>query len=62
MLKSIRFQIALLAIIPLLAYVVASVISLNEAYLESSRASEILPIAKVAEKSEAVLHELQKER
>ncbi|WP_415717762.1 methyl-accepting chemotaxis protein [Roseibium sp.] len=62
MLKSIRFQIALLAIIPLLAYVVASVIALNEAYLESSRASEILPIAKVAEKSEAVLHELQKER
>lgn len=62
MLKSIRMQIALLAIVPLLAYVVASLIALNEAYTESRSASEVFPIALVAEKSEAVLHELQKER
>ncbi|WP_298813437.1 nitrate- and nitrite sensing domain-containing protein [uncultured Roseibium sp.] len=62
MLKSIRVQIALLAIVPLLAYVFASFIALQEAGLERTTASEILPIAKVAEKSEALLHELQKER
>ncbi|WP_422039743.1 methyl-accepting chemotaxis protein [Roseibium sp.] len=62
MLKSIRMQIALLAIVPLLAYVVATFIALNEAYTESRVASEIYPTALVAEKSEAVLHELQKER
>ncbi|MEL7526516.1 MAG: nitrate- and nitrite sensing domain-containing protein [Pseudomonadota bacterium] len=62
MLKSIRMQIALLAIVPLLAYVVATFIALNEAYTESRIASEIYPTALVAEKSEAVLHELQKER
>lgn len=62
MLKSIRMQIALLAIVPLLAYTVATFIALNEAYTESRIASEIYPTALVAEKSEAVLHELQKER
>ncbi|WP_299479682.1 methyl-accepting chemotaxis protein [uncultured Roseibium sp.] len=62
MLKSIRVQIALLAIVPLLAYGVASLIALNEALNESKAASDIYPTALVAEKSEAVLHELQKER
>lgn len=62
MLKSIRMQIALLAIVPLLAYGVASLIALNEAYTENSKAAEIYPIALVAEKSEAVIHEMQKER
>ncbi|MET1414245.1 nitrate- and nitrite sensing domain-containing protein [Roseibium sp. HPY-6] len=62
MLKSIRAQIALLAIVPLLAYGVASLIALNEALNESKIASDIYPTALVAEKSEAVLHELQKER
>ncbi|WFE88700.1 nitrate- and nitrite sensing domain-containing protein [Roseibium porphyridii] len=62
MLKSIRVQIALLAIVPLLAYMFASFLALQEAGLERTTASEILPIAKVAEKSEEVLHQLQKER
>jgi len=62
MLKSIRMQIAMLAIVPLLAYAVASLIAFNEALNESKIASDIYPTALVAEKSEAVLHELQKER
>lgn len=62
MLKSIRVQIALLAMVPLLAFVVAGAIALQEAYTESQQASEILPIVDLAEKSEMVLHELQKER
>lgn len=62
MFRSIRAQIALLAIVPLLAFVVASGLSLNEAMVENRRASEILPVAMIAERSEAVLHELQKER
>ncbi|ASP36440.1 methyl-accepting chemotaxis protein [Labrenzia sp. VG12] len=62
MLKSIRAQIALLAIVPLVAYAIASFIALNEAYTESKVASDIYPTSVVAEKAEAVLHELQKER
>lgn len=62
MLKSIRMQIALLAIVPLLAYGVATFIALNEAYTESRVAADIYPTALMAENSEAVLHELQKER
>lgn len=62
MLKSIRVQISLLAVVPLLAYVFASFLALQEAGIERRTVSDILPIAKVAEKSEALLHELQKER
>jgi methyl-accepting chemotaxis protein len=62
MLKSIRAQIALLAIVPLLAFVVLGAMTINDAYRESRHASEILPIADMARKSESVLHELQKER
>lgn len=62
MLKSIRAQIALLAIVPLLAYAFSSFVALNEASTQKQLASEIYPIAKIAERSEAVLHELQKER
>jgi len=62
MLKSIRAKIALLAIVPLLAYAIASFIALNEAYTEGKIASDIYPTALVAERAEAVLHELQKER
>jgi methyl-accepting chemotaxis protein len=62
MLKSIRVQIALLAIVPLLAFVVLGAMTIEEAYRDSRHASEILPIADMARKSEAVLHELQKER
>ncbi|GAB2185379.1 nitrate- and nitrite sensing domain-containing protein [Roseibium sp. LAB1] len=36
--------------------------TIEEACRESRHASEILPIAEMAKKSEAVLHELQKER
>ncbi|MEE4010668.1 nitrate- and nitrite sensing domain-containing protein [Roseibium sp. FZY0029] len=60
--KSIRAQIALLAIVPLLAFVILGAMTIEEAYRESRHASEILPIAEMARKSEAVLHELQKER
>lgn len=62
MLKSIRAQIALLAIIPLIAFAVAGGLAVNEALIESRKASEILPVALMAERSEAVIHELQKER
>ena len=62
MLNSIRAKIALLAIVPLLAYAIASIIALNEAYSEKKIASDIYPTALVAERAEAVLHELQKER
>lgn len=62
MLKSIRAQIALLAIVPLLAYSGQSFFTLTEADRQRRLASEIVPISKIAEKSEAVLHELQKER
>ncbi|MBO9424083.1 methyl-accepting chemotaxis protein [Labrenzia sp. R4_1] len=62
MFKSIRAQIALLAIVPLVAFMIASGLALNEAMIESRKASEILPTALISERSEAVLHELQKER
>lgn len=62
MLKSIRAQIALLAIVPLLAFTVQSLIALYEAQYESRIASDILPKALMAERSAAVIHELQKER
>ena len=62
MLKSIRAQIALLAIVPLMAYMIASFIALNEAYTESRVASDIYPTALIADRAEGVLHELQKER
>ncbi len=60
--KSIRMQIALLAIIPLFAFVVTGLLALNKAYEESRLALDIPPMTVVAEKSEAVLSELQKER
>lgn len=62
MFKSFRAQIALLAIVPLLAFLVQSSIALYEAQSESRVASDILPKAVMAEKTEAVIHELQKER
>ncbi|QDG78801.1 methyl-accepting chemotaxis protein [Labrenzia sp. PHM005] len=62
MFKSIRAQIALLAIVPLLAFLFQSFIALYEAQNESRIASDILPKAVMAERSEAVIHELQKER
>jgi|GEM_PF-1302375 len=62
MLKSIRVQIALLAIIPLVAFVVSGLVALNAAFDENRQASEVLPVVKIAGQSESVLHELQKER
>ncbi|MEP5623216.1 MAG: methyl-accepting chemotaxis protein, partial [Hyphomicrobiales bacterium] len=62
MLKSIRVQIALLAIVPLCAIIVLNLLAFKEAYHEARVAADILPIALTAEKSEAVIHELQKER
>ncbi|WP_268957515.1 methyl-accepting chemotaxis protein [Roseibium aggregatum] len=62
MLKSIRAQIAFLVIIPLFGFLVFGVITLRDAYRASSEAAQVFPITKIAEKSEAVLTELQKER
>ncbi|WP_269583334.1 methyl-accepting chemotaxis protein [Roseibium sp. Sym1] len=62
MLKSIRAQIALLAIVPLLAYAITSFVALYEAGMQSRLASETVPITNIAERAEAALHELQKER
>ncbi len=62
MLKSIRAQIVLLALIPLSAYIVTDFFALRTANHNATLSSEILPIAIMAENSEAVLHELQKER
>ncbi|CTQ72059.1 methyl-accepting chemotaxis protein [Roseibium alexandrii] len=62
MFKSIRAQIALLAIVPLVAFLIQSSIALYEARYESRIASDILPKALIAKKSEGVIHELQKER
>ena len=62
MLKSVRAKIALLAVIPLFAVIVSGSISIMDARTLARSASEVQPLAKMAEKSEAVLHELQKER
>ncbi|WP_346899299.1 nitrate- and nitrite sensing domain-containing protein [uncultured Roseibium sp.] len=62
MLKSVRVQIALLAVIPLLAVLIVNVLSLSRAYKEALHASDLRPIAEAARLSEGVLNELQKER
>ncbi|TYC52871.1 nitrate sensor protein [Rhodobacterales bacterium] len=62
MLKSIRVQIALLAVVPLVAYVFVSFLALSDSYHQERHAAELYPLTTVAEKAEAVLHELQKER
>lgn len=62
MFKSIRFQVALLAIVPLLAIVISNSISLVEKYDTYVKARTLAPLLEVVSSSEAVVHELQKER
>jgi hypothetical protein len=61
MLKSIRVQIALLAIVPLLAFVVLGAMTIEEAYRESRHASEIQPIADMAHGIEGFLEEMTRD-
>ncbi|MEP3429295.1 MAG: nitrate- and nitrite sensing domain-containing protein [Roseibium sp.] len=60
--KSIRAQIALLAVVPLVAIVIINILALKDAYDQAVVAADILPTALTAKKSEVVIHELQKER
>ncbi|EAV44698.1 ATP-dependent DNA ligase [Roseibium aggregatum IAM 12614] len=60
-LKSIRVQIALLAIVPLLAFVVLGAMTIEEAYRESRHASEIQPIADMAHGIEGFLEEMTRD-
>lgn len=62
MFHSIRKQIALLAIVPLIGILVFAAISINEKYGELQRHAEMGPLTDIAEAAEAVVHELQKER
>ncbi|PLX38458.1 MAG: nitrate sensor protein [Hyphomicrobiales bacterium] len=62
MLNSIRRQILLLAIIPLLAIVISNVIALGQKNAELNRLSDLAPLAQLAGLAEKVIHELQKER
>ncbi|MBO6755033.1 MAG: nitrate- and nitrite sensing domain-containing protein [Roseibium sp.] len=62
MLKSLRIQIALAVIVPLIALLGFTAFFLTESYRDAQRAADLLPISKIAQDAEATLHELQKER
>jgi len=62
MFRSIRMQITLLAVVPLMAIVIINSISLFDKYSSYKRSSSMLPLLDVVAGSEAVIHELQKER
>lgn len=62
MLKSIRVQIASLAVIPLLAFLIADVIAITGSYREAMHDADLVPLTRVAELAEGAIDELQKER
>lgn len=62
MFKSIRLQIASLAIIPLLAFLVADIVAISGSYREAKRNADLVPLTRVAEFAEGAIDALQKER
>jgi hypothetical protein len=62
MFNSIRKQIALLAVVPLLGILAFAAFWINEKYGELQRHAAMGPLTEIAEAAEAVVHELQKER
>lgn len=62
MFNSLRAQIGLVVVVPLLALLCIASFFLFESFREARRAADLLPIAEMAEHAEAALHELQKER
>ncbi|MBD8893949.1 methyl-accepting chemotaxis protein [Roseibium litorale] len=62
MLKSIRLQIASLAVIPLLAFLLVDVLSIYQSYRNAMHDTDLVPMSRLAQLSEAAINELQKER
>ena len=62
MLNSLKFQIASLLIVPLIALAALNVFAFFERYQEATQVADLIQVAEMAEASEALLHELQKER
>ncbi|WP_415715993.1 methyl-accepting chemotaxis protein [Roseibium sp.] len=60
--KRIRFQIGLLAAVPMLAVVAFAALSVAEKYIERSHHAFMRPMTRIAEDAGNLVHELQKER
>lgn len=60
--KRIRFQIGLLAAVPMLAVVAFAALSVAEKYIERSHHVFMRPMTRIAEDAGNLVHELQKER
>ncbi|MEP3279357.1 MAG: nitrate- and nitrite sensing domain-containing protein [Stappiaceae bacterium] len=62
MIKSLRTQIAVLALVPLTGLIILAGVSIYEKYVERHHHEIIQPLSYIAEQSANLIHELQKER
>ncbi len=62
MIKSLRAQIGLVVFVPLVTLIGITSLFLFESFQNARRSSDLPPMTEMAQKAEAALHELQKER